>query len=205
MLKIGLTGGIGSGKSTVAAIFRVLGIPVFQADLVARTLMETDQGLQKALRNTFGEAVFQEGRLDRKYLADLVFTDPYQLDLLNAIVHPVTIQAADDWAKQQTAPYVVKEAALFFEAGSAIGFDYMIGVSSPQTLRIHRVMQRDGVSRDEVLSRMKRQIQESIKMRLCDFVILNDEQHLLIPQVLTLHERFLKESKTEPYVSRKPD
>lgn len=194
-MKIGLTGGIGSGKSTIAAIFQVLGIPVFQADLVAKRLMETDTGLQKTLRNTFGEAVFRDGKLDRKYLANLVFTDSYQLELLNAIVHPATIQAAEDWAKQQKAPYVVKEAALFFEAGSAIGFDYMIGVSSPQTLRIHRVMQRDQVSREEVLSRMNKQISESIKMRLCDFVILNDEQHLLIPQVLMLHEKFLKESK----------
>lgn len=202
MLKIGLTGGIGSGKSTIAAIFRVLGIPVFQADQVAKTLMETDAGLMKNLRNAFGDLVFQEGKLDRKYLANLVFSDPYQLDVLNALVHPVTIQAAEEWAKQQSAPYVVKEAALFFEAGSAIGFDYMIGVSSPQTIRIHRVMQRDGVSREEVLSRMNRQIQESIKMRLCDFVILNDEQHLLIPQVLSLHEKFLKESKSVPNVPR---
>lgn len=202
MLKIGLTGGIGSGKSTIAAIFRVLRIPVFQADQVAKTLMETDAGLIKNLRNAFGNLVFQEGKLDRKYLANLVFSDPYQLDVLNALVHPVTIQAAEEWAKQQSAPYVVKEAALFFEAGSAIGFDYMIGVSSPQTIRIHRVMQRDGVSREEVLSRMNRQIQESIKMRLCDFVILNDEQHLLIPQVLSLHEKFLKESKSVPDVPR---
>ncbi len=194
-MKIGLTGGIGSGKSTVADIFRVLGIPVFNADQAAKGLMETDPVLREKLRQTFGEAVFKEGKLDRKYLSSIVFADPYQLDLLNAMVHPVTIQAAEDWVLQQNAPYVVKEAALFFEAGSAIGFDYMIGVSAPRALQIHRVMQRDHVSREEVLARMQRQISESIKMRLCDFVIMNDDRHLLIPQVLTLHQTFIEKNK----------
>lgn len=193
-LRIGLTGGIGSGKSTVSGIFKVLGIPVFDADTAAKEVMQTNPALRQAIMDTFGEAVYTDGQLNRKQLAALVFSDPFQLETLNALVHPYTIAAAEEWAALQTTPYTVKEAALFFEAGSAIGFDYMIGVYAPQHLRIKRVMDRDQVSREEVLSRMKRQIQEEIKMRLCDFVVLNDDQHLLIPQVLKLHEQFLNET-----------
>lgn len=194
MLKIGLTGGIGSGKSTLAGIFKVLGIPVFDADAAAKSIMENNLELRAAIVQEFGEASFANGTLNRKYLADIVFTDSFRLDTLNALVHPFTIAAAEDWAIQQNSPYVIKEAALFFEAGSAIGFDYMIGVSAPQALRIKRVMDRDGVTRDAVLQRMRKQIDERIKMRLCDFVIINDDRQLLIEQVLPLHERFVHES-----------
>lgn len=197
-LRIGLTGGMGSGKSTVAGIFKVLGIPVFDADATAKNIMQTDPGLKTAIIDTFGETVYPGGLLDRKKLASLVFTDPYQLEKLNALVHPRTIAAAEAWASEQTAPYTVKEAALFFEAGSAIGIDYMIGVYAPKHTRIKRVMDRDGISREEVLARMSRQIQEEVKMRLCDFVVVNDEQQLLLPQVLKLHEQFLSESNQTP-------
>lgn len=195
MLKIGLTGGIGSGKSTVAGIFKVLGIPVFDADANTRQLMETDVSLQSGIIDLFGDKAFEGGKLNRKWIADIVFNDPFQLEKLNALVHPAAIKAGERWAEKQSTAYVIKEAALFFEAGSAEGMDYIVGVFSPQHIRINRVMKRDGVTRDEVLSRMKRQIPEEIKMRLCDFVILNDDQHLVIPQVLLLHEQFLKEAK----------
>ena len=194
-LRIGLTGGIGSGKSMVAHIFKVLGIPVFDADSAAKQVMETDKELQKSLIETFGAETLADGRLNRKYLANIVFNDSFQLEKLNAMVHPATIAAAEKWASGQTAPYTIKEAALFFEAGSSIGIDYMIGVYAPQHLRIKRVMDRDGITRDEVKARMQKQIQEEIKMRLCDFVIINDDQNLLIPQVLKLHEQFLQEAK----------
>lgn len=194
MLKIGITGGIGSGKSTVANIFKVLGIPVFDADANAKQLMETDTDLQISIRSLFGENAYINGQLNRKFIADIVFKDPYQLERLNALVHPAAIKSGENWALKQTAPYVLKEAALFFESGSAEGMDYIIGVYSPQHIRINRVMKRDGVTRDEVLNRMKRQIQEEVKMRLCDFVIVNDDQRLLIPQVINLHNRFVAES-----------
>ena len=194
-LRIGLTGGIGSGKTLVAHLFTVLGIPVFDADTAAKQIMETDAGLRKALIEKFGAETYTDGHLNRKYLANIVFNDHYQLECLNALVHPYTIAAAEKWSLEQNAPYTVKEAALFFEAGSAIGFDYMIGVFAPEHLRIKRVMDRDGVTRDEVKARMQKQIPEEIKMRLCDFVVMNDDQHLLIPQVLKLHEQFLQESK----------
>ena len=191
MLKIGLTGGLGSGKSTIAQIFEVLGIPVYYADLSSKRLMNENDKLKAAVQNAFGEEVFPGGKLDRKKLAAIVFKDETKLALLNSIVHPVTLEDADKWMKEQTAPYVIKEAALIFESGSQQSLDYVIGVRSPLPLRLQRAMQRDNISRDEAMARIHRQINEEIKMRLCDFVIVNDEQQMVIPQVLELHQKFL--------------
>ena len=192
ILRIGLTGGIGGGKSTVAHIFKVLGIPVFDADSAAKNIMNEDEELKAKIISTFGDAAYVNNELDRKYIAGIVFNDKFKLEQLNAIVHPATIAAAERWMLQQHAPYVIKEAALLFESGSAAGLDHIIGVFAPQALRIQRVMERDGVSRKEVIKRMDRQIDEEIKKRLCDFVLVNDEQQLLIPQVMALHEKFIK-------------
>ncbi len=192
MLKIGLTGGIGSGKTTVSQIFKILGVPVFDADTAAKEAMEHNPVLKEKLINTFGAAVFVEHKLNRKYLADIVFNNAHQLDVLNALVHPITIAAAADWFATQNSPYVIKEAALIFEAGAGVGLDYIIGVFAPTALRIKRVMDRDHLSREDVLSRMNRQIDDQIKMKLCDFVIQNNNQALLTKQVLELHEKFLK-------------
>jgi dephospho-CoA kinase len=191
MLKIGLTGGIGSGKSAVAKIFSILGIPVFYADAEAKMIMENDAALASSIMQAFGEGTYTVGKLNRSFLANLVFNDPLKLERLNALVHPATIAAADNWMQQQQTPYVIKEAALLFEAGTASHLDYIVGVYAPQHLRLKRVMDRDGVTREEVLTRMSRQIDETIKMKLCDFVVVNDEQNLIIPQVLTLHEKFI--------------
>ncbi len=191
MLFVGLTGGIGSGKSTVAEIFKTLGIPVFDADKEAKRLMEQNEEVRLQVQQQFGSHIYAEGILNRKALADLVFSDTYLLNKLNAIVHPVAIVAAKQWATQQNAPYLVKEAALLFEAGSAGHLQYIIGVSAPQALRINRVMKRDQSSRQQVLDRMKRQIDENIKLRLCDFVLVNDEQQLLTTQVLELHQKLI--------------
>ncbi len=172
---------------------------MFDADTAAKEVMENNTELRTGLIEKFGEAVYTNGKLDRKYLAGIVFNDAFQLEILNALVHPFTIAAAEEWANQQTAPYSVKEAALFFESGSAIGFDYIIGVYTPKHLRIKRVMDRDKLTREEVQTRMSKQIQEEIKMRLCDFVIVNDDQQLLIPQVIKLHEQFLTESNNNTH------
>ncbi|MDB5191455.1 MAG: dephospho-CoA kinase [Segetibacter sp.] len=192
MLKIGLTGGIGSGKSVVAAIFSVLGIPVFDADKEAKKIMETDHELIASLKQEFGDHTYQNDKLNRVFLAGVVFNNPYKLEKLNSIVHPATINAAKKWMELQTAPYIVKEAALMFEAGSAANLDYVIGVHAPLNLRIHRVLKRDSTTREQVLARMSRQINDEIKMRLCDFVVENNDQQLLLPQLLKLHETFLK-------------
>ncbi len=199
---IGLTGGIGSGKSMVAKVFESLGIPVFNADAIAKEIMNTNAMIKSKLMDAFGNEVYsttidKNGNvtetLNRSYLSKLVFSDPFQLEILNAIVHPITIQAAIDWAAAQSAPYVIKEAALFFESGSVNGISKIIGVSAPKSLRIHRVMKRDQCTKEEVEKRMTQQIEETIKMKLCDFVILNDDQHLVVPQVVALHEKLLDE------------
>lgn len=191
MLKIGLTGGIGSGKSVVAGIFKVLGIPVFDADTEARLIMEKDEQLARSIQKIFGEQSYNDNRLNRKHIANIVFNDPGKLQQLNALVHPAAILAANNWMKLQTTPYVVKEAALLFESGSARDLDYIVGVYSRKDLRIKRVMERDNTTEQHILSRMSRQMDEEEKMKLCDFVVRNDEQQLLIPQVVNLHDKFL--------------
>lgn len=188
---VGLTGGIGSGKSVVAKIFSTIGVPVLDADALAKNIMHTNELVHSKLIKVFGEAVYKNGNLDRSYLASLVFEDPFKLSQLNAIVHPITIQAAKDWAAAQNAPYVIKEAALFFESGSSEGVAKIIGVAAPLSLRIHRVMKRDQCTKEEVEKRMSNQIDDRLKMKLCDFVITNDEQQLVTPQVLALHKKIV--------------
>lgn len=195
-LRVGVTGGIGSGKSTVTGIFKVLGIPVFDADTAAKNIMNEDEALKEKITATFGDASYENGQLNRKYIANIVFNDAFKLEQLNALVHPATIAAAERWMLQQNTPYVVKEAALFFETGSSAGTDVIAGVFAPQALRIQRVMERDGIGRQEVLARMGRQIDDEIKKLLCDYVIINDEQQMLLPQVLSLHETLLKLAQT---------
>jgi len=194
MLKIGITGGIGAGKSTVAGIFKVLGIPVFDADATAKNILNTDSVLREQIAATFGSETYKNGLLDRKYLATLVFNNPNQLAKLNALVHPATIEAANIWAKhweEQGCPYILKEAALLFEAGTNVGLDFIIGVTAPVEMRIARVMERDHVTREEVLKRMQHQLDDSEKMKRCNFVIDNNEASLVIPEVLALHARFI--------------
>lgn len=191
MLKIGLTGGMGSGKTTVSQIFASLNIPVFYADNIAKTIMNDDTALKQNIINLFGNNAYENNLLNRKYIADIVFADKYKLEQLNALVHPATIAAADRWINEQTGPYVIKEAALMFEAGAAAHLDYITGVYAPQVLRLQRVMHRDNATHDDVLARMNNQIDEKIKLKLCDFVIINDEQQAVLPQVLLLHKKFL--------------
>ena len=191
MLKIGLTGGIGSGKSTVAKVFEALGIPVYYADDAAKRLMTEDEELKEKIKKEFGESVYKNEKLDRKKLAAVVFNAPEKLQLLNSIVHPSTIKDAERWMQKQTTAYCIKEAALIFESGAHEHLDYVIGITAPAPLRMLRTMQRDGVTREEVMSRMDKQMDELIKMKLCDFVINNDEQEMLLPQIIELHKKLL--------------
>jgi len=190
MLKIGLTGSIGSGKSTVAKIFEVLGIPVYYADDAARRLMNEDENLKQEIVKHFGNEAYVDGKLNRSYLAKMVFNDKEKLALLNSLTHPAVIHDSEKWIKAQTGPYTIREAALIFETGINKYLDYVIGVSSPETLRIQRTINRDGVTREEVIARMKNQLEEDAKIQLCDFVIYNDEEQLVMPQVLALHKKF---------------
>lgn len=193
---IGLTGGIGSGKSTIAKIFAQLGIPVLDADATAKAIMNEDRSVKTKLIELFGDEAYKENQLNRPYIAQLVFEDAFKLQQLNAIIHPITIQYAKDWASKQTAPYVIKEAALFFESGSSEGVEKIIGVTAPKHIRIQRVIQRDQITREDVIKRMEHQLEDSLKMKLCDWVIQNDDFHLLIPQVLAIHKEIIVSSSS---------
>jgi len=191
-LRVGITGGMGSGKSTVAAVFASMGIPVYQADDAAKRLMNEDELLKQQLKKQFGEATYTNGLLNRAWLAEQVFNNPQKLELLNAMVHPVTINDAEKWMQQQTTTYAIKEAAIIFESGSQRYLDFIIGVYAPVTLRIFRSMKRDQLTKEEVTARLNRQMDDSIKMKLCDTIITNDEQQALIPQVMKVHEKLLQ-------------
>jgi len=197
-LRIGLTGGIGSGKTTAAKIFELLGVPVYYADEEARRIMNENEELRLSIQKEFGEAAYKNGELDRSYMASNVFQNPVKLEMLNALVHPATIRGATNWMLEQRTAYAIKEAALIFESTAAGELDYIIGVYAPVSLRIKRAMERNGVSYDEVLKRMNNQIDEDIKMKLCDFIIYNDEQKLLIPQVIELHQKLLRLAEEKP-------
>ena len=195
MLKVGITGGIGSGKSVVCEVFKTLGIPVFNADDTARYLMENDEILIKGIRNLLGDEVYTNGKLDRKKVSAIVFLEPDKLKKLNALVHPATIQYSKRWIDNQVTPYLIKEAAIFFETGSNKDMNAMIGVSAPTELRIRRAMERSGITREKVLTIMAQQMNEEEKMRRCDFVIINDDRTPVLPQVLKIHDLLLEKSK----------
>ena len=191
MLKVGLTGGIGSGKSLVAELFKLLGIPVLHADEIAKYLMEHDEGLKQGISHAFGQQVYENGRLNRPFLASLVFGDATKLETLNRLVHPATIAYSGKWAAQQDTPYIIKEAAIFFESGSYKDMDKMIGVYAPYEVRLQRAMKRDKATEEEIRKRMDRQMNEEEKMSRCDYIIRNDESVSLIEQVLELHQKLL--------------
>ena len=192
MLKVGLTGGIGSGKTTVAQIFEVLSIPVYYADTAARALMNQDPELKEKITASFGTDAYKKGELNRSYLGSVVFRDTEKLNLLNSIVHPVTIRQSENWMNSQKTPYAIKEAALIFEAGLDKHLDYIIGVTAPESLRIQRVVERDHIPMEKVLDRMRHQMDEKEKISRCDFVVQNDGKTAILPQVLAIHEKLLK-------------
>jgi len=193
MFKVGITGGIGTGKSTVCRIFSILGIPVYDADSRAKWLTENDSSIREGLLTTFGSTIFNGAVLNRPYLASVAFVDEEKTAALNAIIHPAVGRDFNDWVQAQSnVPYVIKEAALFYEAGTAKEMNEMIVVTSPTALRIERVLRRD-THRNEKQIRdiMNRQLPDAEKVQLANHIIFNDEEQLLVPQILRLHEHFL--------------
>jgi dephospho-CoA kinase len=190
MKKIGITGSIGSGKSTVSNIFSALGIPVYDADSRAKFLMIYNPSLINGIKQLFGsEAYLLSGELNRAHIASIAFQDTSVLAQLNALVHPAVFGDFDNWCTQQKTPYVLKEAALMFESDSYKQLDEVIVVTAPEELRIKRTMNRDGVSKDAVLSRMNNQLSQEEKLARGQHEIRNNELELLIPQVISLHQQ----------------
>lgn len=192
MLRIGLTGGMGSGKTTVAKIFEVLGIPVYYADEAARRLMNGHSQLRAQIVDAFGPAAYHNDTLDRAYIAAKVFNDPMQLDTLNSIVHPATVLDSEQWMNAQKTTYAIKEAALIFESKYPGQLDYVIGVASPLDLRLSRILLRGSITHDEAMKRIGSQMNEEEKLSRCDFVVQNNESQALIPQVLALHNKLAR-------------
>ena len=193
MLKVGITGNIGSGKTTISKVFEILGVPVFYADDAAKKVMVEDPILIDALKKEFGsKSYFDDSSLNRKHIAGIVFNNEAELAKLNAIVHPAVFRAFDNWlAGIKNAPYVMKEAALLFESSSYKMCDKTIMITAPLKLRINRVTQRDNLTRVEIENRNARQFSEEKKVQLADFTIRNDDTELIIPQVIELHKQFL--------------
>lgn len=189
-MKVGITGGIGSGKSTVCKLFAMLGIPVFEADKVAKEMMNTSPVIGEQLINLFGAAVYlPDHTIDRKYLAGIVFNNPSLLAQLNSVVHPVVRKAFFDWCDKQDSPYIIHEAAILFESGFYKMMDKTIAVITNENERISRVMKRDGVTLEMVNERIKNQWNDQQRMELADFIIGNNEDELIIPQVLEIDNK----------------
>ncbi|HWA35221.1 MAG TPA: dephospho-CoA kinase [Cyclobacteriaceae bacterium] len=193
-LQVGITGGIGSGKSLVSRIFMCLGAPVYDADSRAKTLMSTDAQLAAAIKKEFGPLSYRpDGKLDRAYLSKVTFGKSDRLEKLNNLVHPRVAVDYAQWLKEHSKfNYVLREAALLYEAGAFKTIDKMIVVSAPENLKIRRVLARDPQrSREEVKAIMSSQWPDEEKLKRADFIVYNDNQHLVIPQVLMLHNQFM--------------
>ena len=189
-LKVGIAGGIGSGKSTVCKVFQILGAPIFEADQAAKVLMNEDKEIRNALRAWYGSEIYNEaGSLNRPKLANIIFNDKRQLQKVNELVHPKVRAGFLSWAEKQAAPYVVHEAAILFESGFYKLMDATILVSAPETDRIKRVSQRDGLTRQQVSHKMKNQWTDAQKRKLATVEIVNDNQHLMIPKILKLDKQ----------------
>lgn len=196
MLKIGLTGGIGSGKSMVARIFENLGVPVYRADAEAKRIMNADPEVMRGIMDLLGKQAYNKGKLDRGYVSSRVFTDPGLLNTLNEIVHPVVRDDFERWSECYLHhPYILEEAAILFETGFYKDFDYIVVVYADDELRIRRVMERDQAERKDILKRISNQMAQDRKKELADFTIFNNDNDLIIPQVLGLHNKFLSLQK----------
>jgi dephospho-CoA kinase len=192
MMVVGITGGIGSGKSIVCSVFRALGIPVYEADSEAKKLYERAEVIAE-IKKQFGAGYFSaSGELDKKKFAELVFSDEASLKKINAVIHPLVKKSFREWKREQEGkPYVLKEAAILFESGTSKGCDKVITVSAPEDLRLRRTMQRDSRTKEEVEKIIRSQWSDEEKIRRSDYVIVNDEVKLVLPQVLSVHSALL--------------
>ncbi len=192
-MKVGLTGGIGSGKTLVCSVLEKLGVAVYYADSEARRLMNSDPELVLQISGLFGNKAYEGGILNREFLAQRVFKDKVLLTRLNELVHPAVRKDFSRWASEQKpAFYVVEEAAILFESGSDRNMDLTIGVFAEKELRVQRVMQRDGIAREQVRVRINSQMNEKEKMEKADIVIYNDGKLMILPQIINMHNAILK-------------
>jgi len=191
MMIVGLTGGIGSGKTTVAKLFKKLGIPVYNSDKEAKKLMRTSAKLRSAIIALLGEGAYTDKKLNRAYIAAKVFKDKELLHQLNQIVHPVVRNHFKRWVKKQTSPYCIQEAAIIFENGSQDNYDHIILITAPEKIRIQRVMERDDSTKEAIVNRMKNQLTDTEKTKLAHFIIENIALKETKKQVKITHGKLL--------------
>lgn len=190
--RLGVTGGIGSGKTTVCRIFRVLGVPVFMADEVARSLMNSDIDIARGISNIAEKDLYSGGELDRRELARLIFNQPDLLRKVNAVVHPAVLRNFEEWTSSQEVPYVIMEAAVLFESNADKTVDRVVSVSAPVEERISRVMGRSGMTRMEVLDRINNQLEDEEREEQSYYVINNADNEMIIPEILKIHDDMLR-------------
>tara|TARA_Y100000389_G_C17269518_1_gene417219 strand:- start:98 stop:676 length:579 start_codon:yes stop_codon:yes gene_type:complete len=191
MKKIGITGGIGSGKTYVASVFQSFRIPIFNADIQAKKVMTSSRKLIKVVKEEFGNDIYKDSDLNKEKLASIVFSNSDKLQKLNSLVHPIVKEEFNNWYMKQTSPYVIKEAAILFESNSHIELDAVICVSAPLDLRIKRLLNRDDYSENEIKKRIDNQISQEKKEKLSDYIIVNDEKELLLPTIIKIHKELL--------------
>jgi len=190
--KLGVTGGIGSGKTSVCRVFTILGIPVFSTDRDAREIMNNDKVIIQGINSIARKDLYHTGDLDRKELAILIFNDNALLEKVNSLVHPIVFDHFNRWEKKQTAPYVIMEAAILFESGASNLVDKIATIVAPIEERLNRVIHRNSLSREQVLDRMRNQIDDESRIKLSDYVIYNSENDMIIPAILKIHEDILE-------------
>jgi dephospho-CoA kinase len=189
---IGLTGGIGSGKSLLAKVFSLLGVPVYYSDDESKKLLNSSEELKKSLTESFGELIyFADGTINKQKFADIIFNDEAKLQQANQIIWPHVSRDFQNWAAKQTADFVLQESALLYESGAYKNHTANIVVDAPEELRIKRVTERDNSTPEEVLKRMKRQMPQNKKNKLADFIVTNDGTKLILPQILELRKKIL--------------
>ena len=187
-MKLGITGGIGSGKTSVCRVFNVLGIPVFSADPEAQTIMNVDKKVRKAINEIAGRNIYPGGKLDRMALASLIFNDKESLKRVNDLVHPIVFDNFIRWTEQQTTPYVIMEAAILFESGASKLVDRVATIIAPVEERISRVTFRNRLTREQVMERIRNQMTDEERIKRSDYVINNSENAMIIPVILRIHE-----------------
>ncbi len=190
--RLGVTGGIGSGKTTVCRIFRVLGVPVFMADEVARNLMNSDSDIARGINSIAEKDLYTAGELDRRELARLIFNQPDLLRKVNAVVHPAVLRNFEEWTASREVPYVIMEAAVLFESNADKTVDRVVSVSAPVEERISRVMGRSGMTRMEVLDRINNQLEDDEREEQSYYVINNADNEMIIPEILKIHDDMLR-------------
>jgi dephospho-CoA kinase len=190
-LKLGVTGGIGSGKTSVCRIFNVLGIPVFSTDQVARGIMDNDMSVREKINMVAGKDLYPDGILDRKGLASLIFNDNSKLAEVNSLVHPLVFRNFNEWSARQDSPYVIMEAAILFESGADKYVDRIATVVAPAEEKIQRVISRSSLTREQVLERMRNQLDDEERIKRSDYIIKNSENDMIIPAILEIHNDLL--------------